>query len=67
MSNLRLTADPSLFAEPTDFKKVAPEEVRSQIDMLMKMAGALVQQLLSNQGGGNQPPTLNVPSPAAKP
>jgi hypothetical protein len=71
MSNLQMTADPSLFAEPTDFKKVAPEEVRSQIDMLMKMAGALVQQLLSNQqGAGNQqPPTLNAPSssPAAKP
>jgi hypothetical protein len=63
MSNLQMTADPSLFAEPTDFKKVAPEEVRGQIDMLMRMGGALVQQLMSNQGTSNQPPTLNSPTP----
>lgn len=67
MSKLQMNADASLFAEPTDFKKVAPEEVRGQIDMLVRMGGALLQQLMTNQGMNNQPPASNSPTPTATP
>lgn len=69
MTDLQTTVDPSLFAEPTDYKKVAPEEIRSQVDLIFRAIGALLQQAMNSQtsGGGNQPPTLNSPAPAAKP
>jgi hypothetical protein len=49
MTNLQMTADESQFAEPTDFKKVAPEEIRAQMDLVFKSLGLLVQQLMSSQ------------------
>lgn len=54
MSDLQMNADPALFAEPTDFKKVAPEELRGQVDALFKLAGAFLQQMMSNQQNNQQ-------------
>jgi hypothetical protein len=49
MTNLKMTADESQFAEPTDFKKVAPEEIRAQMDLVFKTLGMFLQQLMSSQ------------------
>jgi hypothetical protein len=70
MTNVQMTADPKLFDEPTDFKKVPPEEIRAQADMIFRTLGALLTQVMNSQQGGsgsNQPPTVNAPTPVAKP
>lgn len=48
MSNIQSTATPELFTEPTDYKKVAPEEVRSQLNAIFQVAGALLSQMMQN-------------------
>lgn len=55
MSDIKMTADASLFKEPTDLKKVAPEEIKGQINMVFSAAAALLGQLM------NQP--LVTPNP----
>lgn len=64
MTNLQMNVDQSLFAEPTDYQKVAPEQIRSQVDLLFRTAGAFLQQFLRNQNAANQPPTVVSPTPA---
>lgn len=66
MTNLQMNVDPSLFAEPTEFTKVSPEQIRSQIDLIARMAGAFLEQMMKNQGANN-PPVTNNPTPAATP
>lgn len=56
MTNLQMSADPNLFTEPTDFKKVAPEEIRSQVDMVFRAVGILLQQMLNKQNQVNTNP-----------
>jgi hypothetical protein len=65
MSNISTTADASLFAEPTDYKKVAPEEVKQQVDLLFNAAAAIIGQLMRS----GQPAATSSPaaSPAASP
>ena len=46
MSDVKTTADASLFAEPTDFKKVPPEAVKAQVDMIFSAAASLFGQLM---------------------
>lgn len=46
MTNLQPTADASLFAEPVGYQKVAPEQIRQQLDTLLKVAGAFVGQMM---------------------
>lgn len=62
MSDLKLNVDPNLFAEPTNFKKVPPEEIRGQIELIFKAVGVFLQQMMASQ-------TTPAPSPAqtAKP
>lgn len=54
MSNISTTADASLFAEPTDYKKVSPEEVRQQVDLVFNAAAAIIGQLMRSAA---PPPT----------
>lgn len=61
MTNISTTADASLFAEPTDFKKVQPEEVRQQVDLVFNAAAAIIAQLMRS----SQPAATS--SPAASP
>jgi len=65
MSNITTTADASLFAEPTDYKKVAPEEVKQQVNLVFNAAAAIVGQLMrSAQTTGTGTPTPPVtPTP----
>ncbi|HEX9962534.1 MAG TPA: hypothetical protein VGB00_16485 [Pyrinomonadaceae bacterium] len=59
MSNITTTADASLFAEPTDYKKVEPEEVKQQVNLVFSAAMAIAGQLMRSA----QPPTTTA-SPA---
>ncbi|HEX8736533.1 MAG TPA: hypothetical protein VF721_14480 [Pyrinomonadaceae bacterium] len=46
MSNITTTADASLFAEPTDYKKVAPEEVKQQVNLVFNAVAAIAAQMM---------------------
>jgi hypothetical protein len=46
LNNIRTTAEPALFAEPTDFAKVPPEQIRGQVDLFFSAATAIVTQML---------------------
>ncbi len=48
MSNIRRVADQNLFAEPTEFQKVAPEQIKSQVDLVFNAAVTLFGQLLKS-------------------
>lgn len=49
MSNLKTDVDAALFTVPTDYKKVAPEEVRAQVESIFRLASALLQQVMNSQ------------------
>lgn len=46
MSDISSTPAADLFAEPTDYKKVAPEEIRAQVNMLVQLGVAIVGQMM---------------------
>ncbi len=48
INNIRTTAEPNLFAEPTDFAKVPPEQIRQQVDLFFSAAMAIVTQMLKS-------------------
>lgn len=48
INNIRTTAEPTLFAEPTDFAKVPPEQIRQQVDLFFSAAMAVVTQMLKS-------------------
>lgn len=61
MTNVQMTADSTIFAEPTDFKKVAPEEIRGQIELVFKALGVFLQQLMNNQSPASNTNTAAKP------
>ncbi|MDQ3799650.1 MAG: hypothetical protein M3384_09380 [Acidobacteriota bacterium] len=67
MSNISTTADPSLFAEPTDFRKVAPEEVRQQLNLVFSAAAAIVGQMVRSSQPTTGGTTTTTASPATSP
>jgi hypothetical protein len=60
MTDIKTTADASLFAEPTDFAKVQPEQVKQQIDLVFRVVSVFLEQLMKQA----QPTTS---SPVASP
>lgn len=46
LNNVRTETSDELFALPTDFKKVAPEEIRQQVNTLFSAAVAIIGQML---------------------
>lgn len=46
LNNIRMESPAELFAEPTDFKKVEPQEIRQQVNTLFSAAVAIIGQLL---------------------
>lgn len=46
MSDISTNITPEMFSEPTDFQKVAPEQVRSQVNMLFNIITGIVGQLM---------------------
>lgn len=59
MSNIQLAADEKLFAEPTEFQKVAPEQIRQQLDVLFKVAGTFIGQVIQNSSSANNSANSN--------
>ena len=64
MSDISTNISPELFTEPTDYKKVQPEEIRSQVNLLFSAATAIIGQMIkSAQPAMNASPTA---SPTAR-
>lgn len=63
MSDISTTPAADLFAEPgADYKKVAPEEIRAQLNVLMQIAGTFLAQFIQNTA----PTATPAVSPSAK-
>ncbi len=62
INNIRTTAEPTLFAEPTDFAKVPPEQIRQQVDLFFSAATAIVTQMLKSAQTQQNAPTAS-PTP----
>lgn len=57
INNIKTDVDAKMFAEPTDFQKVAPEQIRGQLDGFLRMATMLFGQMMkSNQPANNFSP-----------
>ncbi|MBA3599803.1 MAG: hypothetical protein H0W45_00980 [Acidobacteria bacterium] len=63
INNVRTTADPALFAEPTDFAKVPPEQIRQQVDAFFSLATAFITQIMKSAQAQQNAPT---PAPTAR-
>lgn len=61
MSDIKTTADPALFALPTDYQKISPEQVKSQVNLIFNAVALLLGQVLKQ---GQQ---QTAPSPMASP
>lgn len=48
MSNIRTTVDAAMFSEPTDMQKVAPEQIKQQIDAVFSVAVAFLGQMMKS-------------------
>ena len=48
MSNIRTSADENLFAVPTDYKQVEPEQIKQQVNQLLNLATAVIGQLMKS-------------------
>ena len=59
MSDIKTDIDSSLFAAPTDYKKVAPEQIKSQIDMMFNIASGVIQQIMKGAQTSNAPTNNN--------
>lgn len=59
LKNIRTETPSELFAEPTDYKKVEPEQIRQQVNTLFSAAVAIIGQLLKTA----QPPANPTASP----
>ena len=67
MSNISTNVDSALFAEPAEYAKVEPEQVRQQVNLLFSAAMAIVQQMMRS---GQPPapmatPAISPPPPPA--
>jgi hypothetical protein len=63
INNIRTTVEPSLFAEPTDFAKVPPEQIRQQVDAFFSIATAFITQMMKSAQSQQNAPN---PSPTAQ-
>jgi hypothetical protein len=62
MSDIQTVADENLFKEPTELKKVAPEEVRNQVNAVLSVAGTFLGQMLKQNPNTSASPA-NSPTP----
>ncbi|MEP6923239.1 MAG: hypothetical protein ABI954_02135 [Pyrinomonadaceae bacterium] len=61
MSNIQTTIAPDMFTPPTDYKQVAPEEVRGQVTALFNVAAALLGNVLKSAQPANSPAVSPTP------
>lgn len=68
INNIRTEVDQNIFNEPTDFQKVAPEQVRGQINALFSVAAAVLGQIMKSSSTTAAPtPAPQTASPTATP
>lgn len=48
MTDIKTTADPSLFAPPTDFTKVDAEQVKAQANLIFQVAAGIIGQAMKS-------------------
>lgn len=69
MSNINTNVDASQLAEPQGMSKVSPEQVKQQVDLVLRAALLLAGQMMSNSGapssGSPTPPVAASPTPSA--
>lgn len=65
MSNIQTTAPAEIFAEPTDFAKIPPEQVRGQLTQLANIAGALLGNMMQSGRPAASPATAGSPNAPA--
>jgi len=51
MTDIKTTADPSMFNLPTDYAKIDPETVKANINLIFQAVNALVGQAMQQQNG----------------
>lgn len=66
LSDIQTSNNAELFAEPTEYKKVAPEEIRAQVNMLIQLGVTVIGQMM--QAAQPAPPASATPaaSPTAQ-
>lgn len=57
MTDIKTTVDQSVFAEPADYTKVQPEQVKQQVDTAFNVITQLLQQLIKTAVPQQQPAT----------
>jgi hypothetical protein len=57
ITDIKTTADASLFTEPTDFAKVQPEQVKQQVDMVFRVAMVFLEGLMKQAQTPSAPTT----------
>ena len=62
MSNIQASVPPTTFDEPTGMSKIDPNQVRSQVDAILKAAAIFAQNMMQNNGSSSSAPS---PSPSA--
>lgn len=61
VSNLKTDVDTSQFAEPQGMSKVSPEQVKQQVDLVLRAASAILQNIMQNSNA----PATSTATPAA--
>lgn len=64
ITNIQTNVDANLFAEPTDFAKVQPEQVKQQVDAIFSVAMTFLGQLLKTAATTQQPTNANTAATA---
>ncbi len=67
MSNIRTDVDASQFAEPQGMSKVSPEQVKQQVDLVLKAASAILQNMMQSSSAPSGSTTTATPAPASSP
>jgi hypothetical protein len=70
MSNISTNVDASQFAEPQGMSKVSPEQVKQQVDLVLKAASAILQSIMQSSStpqSTSAPPAANSSNSAAPP
>jgi hypothetical protein len=55
ITDIKTTADASLFTEPTDFAKVQPEQVKQQMDLVFSFVSVFIEQFLKKAQTNSSP------------
>jgi hypothetical protein len=61
ITDIKTTADQSLFTEPTDFAKVQPEEVKQSVDMVFRVAMVFIEGIMKQAQTSSSPAATKAP------